>query len=448
MLKNINEVEELVYSSFMEKQGIIKAGEDQFTRNPRFTRDLLNILGAKDIKQKNIMITGSKGKGSLSIILSKILESQGLKVGLFTSPHLINFKERIRINGEAISDEDLVKYGNELEGPYEEVQEYLGKYEYIGPVGACAVMAVSYFHDQKTDVNIFELGRGARYDDVNMVSGIMAGINSIFVEHQGNLGHSLEEVAHHKSGIMKRGMDGVFVGKQEFLSGRNLGYTAFKLDLPIYYLNEDFKCEITKRTKTSIVANVLTPKNNYKEIELPLIGDFQGDNLALALTMAEFYLDQEIDLLKLQPFLNKIRLHGRMELFTNNERSYLLDGCISLKSLDYVLNYLLKIGYVDFNILVAIPEDKDYINILKKCQDIGRSVIFVKVKNHHLRFTDNQIKVIEDLGISYFDSTHDGLKFLEEQKDSKEVLNLLIGTQSLITDVKNYFLVDTLIINK
>lgn len=105
MFKNGREVEEFIYSSYVNRHKDIPKGDDSFSRNPHITRRILDELGSLDKKQKNIMITGSKGKGSLSVILAKILESHGLKVGLFTSPHLRNYREL------ELMEKELVKIG-------------------------------------------------------------------------------------------------------------------------------------------------------------------------------------------------------------------------------------------------------------------------------------------------------------------------------------------------
>ena len=197
------ETENFIYSSYMNACGKIpKDLPDIKTRNPHLTRTLLNRIGGPDKKQRNILVTGSKGKGSVSLMISKLIEVHGFKAGLFTSPHIVSFLERIRINGNAISDTDFVKYANVLEPEVLEIQKQLTGAAYIGPVGITAAISMLYYTNQKTDFNVLECGKGARFDDVSMINSEISVINTIFSEHIPQLGKDLEEIAYNKAGII------------------------------------------------------------------------------------------------------------------------------------------------------------------------------------------------------------------------------------------------------
>ncbi|MBY6273088.1 MAG: bifunctional folylpolyglutamate synthase/dihydrofolate synthase, partial [Bacillaceae bacterium] len=129
------EAEDLIYRSYLRAVGNIKEKRDAEVRKPELTRKLFRLLGSPDRGQKFILVAGSKGKGSTARLISSLLSHLGWKVGLFTSPHLVAFNERIRIDGKAIPDGDFIRLANEILGPFTEIESGLRDDEYQGPIG-------------------------------------------------------------------------------------------------------------------------------------------------------------------------------------------------------------------------------------------------------------------------------------------------------------------------
>lgn len=443
MSKSSKEVEEYIYSSYVKRYKDIPRGDDIFTRNPYITRKFLDELGELDKKQKNIMITGSKGKGSLSVILAKILEGHGLKVGLFTSPHLRDYRERIRINGQGIGEEELIALKNKIKPLYDRIEDSLPSHKYIGPVGATAAMAISYFYEENTDINVIECGRGARFDDVNQIKGYVGGINKIFLEHEGPLGYSVDDVAYHKAGLIKPWMKGIYSAQQTKYPDLILRYEARKFKIPIYMYNQDFYSYDISLEKDGTHFSVKTILGDYKYLILSLLGKHQSENAALAIAIAEEILKKPLDNKLLQEVLQNICWPGRMEII-KKEPLAILDSCISVESFNEIK---WVIDFLDFKKLItimAIPIDKNYLGVLEEVSKYKGEVIMTYAKNDYLKFSAKQIIEAEKIyPVKFIEDVNEALDYGNKLQEKEDLL-LGLGTQSFIKDVKIYLNEDTI----
>lgn len=443
MLRTVQEVEQFIYSSYVKRYKEIPGGDDSGVRSPHLTRRMLDEMGGKDRFMNNIMITGSKGKGSLSLMLAKILEGQGCRVGLFTSPHLRDYRERIRVNGQAISEEALLEIANELEPRYRAIEGELPPHRYIGPVGATAVLAMSYFHQMHTDFNVVECGRGARYDDVNQIRGMMAGINKIFLEHAGPLGYTLDDVAHHKAGIIKSGMKGVYTAAQSKYPELVLRYEARKFEIPVYQYNNDFVAYDIQLGKDGTSFSVRTELGDYRDLRIPLLGQHQAENAALAVAMAEGAIGESLIPEKVREALRDLHWPGRMEILAE-EPLVILDGCISvpsMKEVDRILSFLPRKKVVS---VVAIPEDKDYLGVLELVKEYAGPVILTHADNDYLKFSEKQVEEAgKILPVEFYPRVAEAMDRARSLAGEEDLI-LCLGTQSFIKDMKIYYQQDTL----
>ncbi len=443
MFKYIKEVEDYIYSSYVKRHKDIPNGPDDFTRNPHITREMLDYLGAVDKKQKNIMITGSKGKGSLSVMVAKILEGQGFKIGLFTSPHLREYRERIRINGKAIKEIDLIAIANKIRPIYDEIEKQLPKHKYIGPVGATAVMAISYFYENNTDYNVIECGRGARFDDVNQIEGFVGAINKIFLEHVGPLGHSIDEVAHHKAGLIKKPLEAVFTAEQSKYADLVLRYEARKFNIPMYVYNQDFSAYDIRLTNEGTKFSVNGKLGNYEDLSLSLLGRHQAENAALAIGLSEYIINTKLNKEKLKKILANIKWPGRMEILEKNPM-VILDGCISGESMNQVKEIIDFLEYKKMIAIVAIPEDKDYLGVIDVLKDYKCEIILTHAENDYLKFSDKQVIEAKKIyPVKFIKNVRETIDYAKNKSDMNTLI-LCLGTQSFIKDVKTYYNEDTL----
>nr|WP_010251173.1 Mur ligase family protein [Acetivibrio cellulolyticus] len=438
------QVESFIYSSYLRAiKNIDIRLPDRETRTPKLTKQLLNMVQNPDSKQRNVLVTGSKGKGSVSRMISKLLEAHGYRVGLFTSPHLVNFNERIRINGIAISDENLIKYA-EIVKPYvDEIEKKLPDNKYIGPVGLTSVMAMLYFYDNKTDFNIVECGKGARYDDVCMNESEISVINNVFLEHVPQLGNNLAEIAYNKAGIVKSSQKAVFSAEQPKEVSNIIEETAknLKIELKIYGYNY-----ISKNIKISskgTTFDIITANKEYPNLQLTLLGRHQAKNAALAVGVAESLIG-ELDQIRVRESFRKLTWPGRLELVNLNPLT-ILDGCINRECASYVKEIIKEIGKEKMVFVIGIPDDKDFEGVLDEFSEDAYKIIMTTTKHQHHKFSSlQQVRALEMIKEKYLykDIVDDAIREAYEILEGGGLL-VILGTQSLIRETKEFFNQDT-----
>ena len=207
---NRKEAEDCIYKSYLKAQKY----QDYHVKDSKKRRnDLTYDLIRKKSKTPCTVVTGSKGKGSVANMISQILQSE-YKVGLMTSPHIVDFCERFQVNGGKISDIDFVKHMSRIWTEIEAIDAAIPKNICISPMGIQAYLALNYFETTETQFNVFECGKGAKYDDVNNVKHDYAVINSIFLEHTRELGETIEEITEDKAHVITGEQNCVYVAEQ------------------------------------------------------------------------------------------------------------------------------------------------------------------------------------------------------------------------------------------
>lgn len=415
-------------------------------RNPKHTKKLLELLGNPDKKQFNIKVTGSKGKGSVSKLIACTLESQGYKVGLFTGPHLLCFNERIRINDEIISDEDLIKYTEEIKPLRDKIMADQRKEHYLGRVGTSLAIALRYFEDNKTDFNIIELGIGARYDEGNTAWADISVINPIFSEHLRELGGTYESVAENKSYIIERGQIKTFFSSQDPIAEEILLARAQQEGVEVSRYNKDFACENTRISYDGTEFDIVFKDDLKAEnLVLNMYGKHQADNACLALAVSKEAMmkakgRESIDLDRLRKAYREVSWVGRFEII-NRDPLTILDGGINRKCAKHIKDTLVEMGSLDNIFIVGVPDDKDYAGTVLELKEVSNSIILTRAKNKSLHFELDQYDELKN--IIGEDNLYSTLS-IEEAMDLVDKLGLndktlcIVGTQSLVADTKRF----------
>ncbi len=164
------------------------------------TEALMDLLGHPEKNLKFIHVAGTNGKGSVSHILASILQEAGFKTGLYTSPHLVDFRERIKINGKMIPKESVVDFVKDHSETISGLQASFFEWTFA--------LALEYFRNQKVDVVVLETGMGGRLDSTNVVTPLLCLVTNISMDHAQFLGNTLEAIAGEKAGIIKEGVSG------------------------------------------------------------------------------------------------------------------------------------------------------------------------------------------------------------------------------------------------
>lgn len=255
------------------------------------TRRAVELLGDPQASYRVIHVTGTNGKTSTARLIERILRETGLRTGRFTSPHFLAFNERISVDGEPVSNEILVEVWADIEPVLQLVDAQL-EAEGEAPLTyfeALAVLGFAVFADAPVDVLVLEVGMGGEWDSTNVANGDVAVFAPIALDHTDRIGTNITEIATTKAGIMKP--EAIAVSAAQLPEAEAvLRKRAASLGIEIHFAGEDFDVISTVPTKIGQQLTVRSLVSQYDDLQLPLHGDFQAENAALALAAVEAFL--------------------------------------------------------------------------------------------------------------------------------------------------------------
>ena len=247
---------------------------------------LLGALGNPEASFPALHVAGSKGKGSVSAMAASILSAAGLKVGLFTSPHLVSYRERIRIGREPIAPEAVTKgVGSVLE----QADRLVARGAIERPptfFEITTAVAFDAFRAAEVDVAVVEVGLGGRLDSTNVVHAPVGVLTALELEHTEILGPTLTDIAREKAGILKPGMHGV-VGELRPEAAREVERSASAAGVPLLHLGRELRVEERRLDERGQTLTVVTPHGRHEGLRVPLFGEHQALNAALAVGAVE-----------------------------------------------------------------------------------------------------------------------------------------------------------------
>ncbi|MGI4864257.1 MAG: bifunctional folylpolyglutamate synthase/dihydrofolate synthase [Janthinobacterium lividum] len=254
-----------------------RVGAAGFKKGLGNTEALAAALGHPESKFKSVHVAGTNGKGSSSHMLAAVLQSAGYKVGLYTSPHLREFTERIRVNGQELAPEYLVKWVENHRNLFDEIQPSFFE--------MCVALAFDYFAAEQVDVAVVEVGLGGRLDSTNIITPLVSLITNISYDHQAMLGDTLPEIAGEKAGIIKPGRP-VVVSQTQAEVAAVFEAKARQEGSPLLFADTRYEARPTAETSADGYARGMQVLNVYREgklylegVQLGLLGDYQRLNL-------------------------------------------------------------------------------------------------------------------------------------------------------------------------
>ncbi len=422
------EAEDYIYKSYLKAEKHLNfSDKDAFKRHPEYTKDILRKIS----ETPAITVTGSKGKGSVAYMISEILQTE-LYVGLMTSPHISDFCERFRVNGKQISNNDFINCIQELKPNFDKIEKKLSHCEYISPIGIQAAVALTYFNQQHTDINVIEHGKGAHYDDVTNIIHQYAAINTIFLEHTRELGQTLAEIARDKVHTITDDVKIVISAEQNSDVMNIIRNKANEKNCKLLEYGKDFWAENIKFSLSGMLFDVVTPQNKYCDIKIPLLGIHQAKNCALSIALCENIL-QHIDIAKLKKRLLKLNWAGRQEILSSSP-FIMLDASINRFNAEKVKETLKNLRISKVVTIIGIPDDKDFAGVSEVMTEISEKIILTQSSNTHYIFTPQQVDTLKTKNIETFYTTS-----LTQALNLALELNLpiiILGTTSLISDAK------------
>ena len=432
------DAEDFVYASYLRASAHQDyAAKDAGKRHPELTRSLLLQKSGTPC----VIVTGSKGKGSVANMVSQILQTK-FSVGLMTSPHITDFRERFRVNDTMIDEADFCRLMEEIRPEILAIASDLPETVCVSPMGIQADLALTYFSEKGTDFNILECGKGAKYDDVNNVRHEYAVINRIFLEHTRELGDTLTAIAEDKSHVITGEQKSVYLAEQEPEVLEVLLHRAETLQVPCKIYGRDFHAENIRYTCSGMQFDVVVGDSVYPDLQIPLMGEHQAKNCALALALCVDVLSDlcresvKFSLPAVRENLSLLHWPGRMEVL-RSDPFILLDACINSASCENVREVLQHLGIRDCTIIVGIPEDKDFVGVARSMKDMANRIILTRSGNPHYHFSQNQQETLvgESIGAEWTDSVEQALTLAGSFSDPIVIL----GTTSVISEVEQIF---------
>lgn len=327
-------------------------------------KKLLELLGNPQNNLKIIHVAGTNGKGSTCSFISSILKESGYKVGLYTSPFLETFTERIRVNGENISEEEVGKIVSLIK---EKIEIMVSEgYSYPTEFEIVTAMAFYYYNQEKVDFVALEVGLGGRYDATNVIDKpVVSAITSISLDHTGILGDTLAKIAFEKGGIIKENCPTIVYPQQEEASEVIKNICAEKKSK---YIECDFKnIEIRSSNINSQIYNCNINGKELRDLEIKLIGDHQIKNSIVALNVIEYLNDIKITNISeenIRKGLLGTKWPGRIEKISENPM-FIIDGAHNEEGAKSLANSIDKyFENKNKNLVIGMLEDKDIESVL------------------------------------------------------------------------------------
>ncbi len=341
-----------------------------FTRLPMFSRigaaaykaDLTNTIRLCDAlnnpqhKLKSIHIAGTNGKGSTSHMLSAILQTAGYKTGLYTSPHLKDFRERIKVNGEMVREEFVIDFTEKIKPLIEEIEPSFFE--------ITVAMAFEYFAQQQVDVAVIETGLGGRLDSTNIITPELSIITNIGWDHMNILGDSLEKIAFEKAGIIKEGIP-VVIGEVLLETGIVFEKTAKERNAPLSIASHKRQVVDWNWEKHELVVEVAEDHHtDHKKYHLDLPGVYQTKNLLTVLEACSqlqqlgWKIDDKVIHKGLQHTKKLTGLHGRWEII-HTSPLVVLDVAHNVDGMRQLVQQAEVTEHNQLHIVIGMVKDKE-----------------------------------------------------------------------------------------
>ncbi|MDY7108104.1 MAG: folylpolyglutamate synthase/dihydrofolate synthase family protein [Planctomycetota bacterium] len=354
-------------------------------------RALMDALGNPHQQVRMVHIAGTVGKGSTAAMIASMLEGCGYAVGQYTSPHLVDVRERITINGQLIPRTEFTELMRQAAEAAEAIKETPTFFE------LATAVAFKYFAEQAVDFAVIETGLGGRLDSTNIITPEATVITRIDFDHTHILGRKLEQIAGEKAGIIKRGVPVITFEQVEEVD-RTIRARAEEIGAPLRIVGKDIEYSFRFGASPDLGPHcrvcIVTPTSHFMHLPVPLPGEHQAINCGLALAV--------IDQLKASGFdcpevpmlegLGRTRTPGRMELVWDRPR-ILVDGAHNPASLAALMRCVgAHVPYDSMVCVFGCCEDKDVKSMLEKASLGGDKIIFTRAKGNPRALDPEELK--------------------------------------------------------
>jgi dihydrofolate synthase / folylpolyglutamate synthase len=345
--------------------------------------DLINIkkilehLNNPEKNYKLIHIAGTNGKGSVASIINSVFIESGLKTGLYTSPHINDFRERILVSGKLISKKYIIDFTNRLYDLFENIKPSFFE--------ATTAMAFEFFSNQKVEYAVIESGLGGRLDSTNVLNPELSVITGISIDHTEYLGDTIESIANEKAGIIKKNIPCV-IGRMENLAKKIIEKKCKEKNSELFFAEELWKVSIEKSCENSMDLNVseINFRKNEIRIKYPLIGKYQLHNIKIAASALDLlgklhglsFSEENIK----NGFKNVIvnsKFFGRFQKVSDNPK-IIIDVSHNVQGIKNIKENLKYFRFKKLYIIFGMMKDKEYAKCLNELEKLNATVILTK----------------------------------------------------------------------
>lgn len=392
------------------------------------THELLGKMGDPQQKLKFIHVAGTNGKGSFCSMLSSILIAAGYRVGTYTSPYVLRFNERMRINGRDISDDKLAQLTEKVRPLADGMEEKPTEFELITAIG------MEYFAEAKCDVVVLECGMGGRLDSTNVVENVLLSvITGIALDHTAFLGDTVEKIAAEKAGIIKNGIPVLYCGKDG--GAREVIENKAKEENAPFHTVDRTKLLIKKQDLSGTVFDL----GNRTDIFLPLLGSYQPENCQNVLQAADLLstLGLSIPEEAVRSGLKEAKWPARYEILRSHP-TVLFDGGHNPEGVDCaVKSTKTYFGEQKLLILTGVMADKDYPYMVSRMAEVAKEAFCITPANPRALKAEKLAEVFQDRGIkaSAFDTPKAALWAAIEKAEKENTAVLCLGSLYMYCEI-------------
>lgn len=400
------------------------------------TERLLDILGNPHKKIKCIHVAGTNGKGSTTSIITSILMEEGFKVGMYTSPYLEEFEERIQINRENIKKEELAFYMKDVKKAVDEVIKE--GYSHPTEFEIITCLMFLYFYVKKVDYAVIEVGLGGRLDSTNVIKPLVSVIASISLDHTNILGNSLKEIAREKGGIIKEDIPLVLYPQEEEALNE-LKNIAEEKNSKIYEVKKD----------DGELLDIIKERDYYQKIKikgeldiyylnLKLLGEHQILNCALAVKTVEVLSKLEgFKINNLKKGVENAKWKGRLEVL-NKKPTVVIDGAHNIQGIKSLTRNVTKyFKYNNLYLLIGILADKQVEEMINEIAPLSKKIIALTPNSDRAELSSELKKEIEKVNnnVESFESYEDAFKSILKVAKEEDLI-LVTGSLYMIGEMR------------
>ncbi|NOY51940.1 MAG: bifunctional folylpolyglutamate synthase/dihydrofolate synthase [Chlorobi bacterium] len=339
-----------------------RIGKAAYKADLNTTIELLRVIGNPQDSFKAVHIAGTNGKGSVSHLISSMLQEAGFKTGLYTSPHLKDFRERIKVNGQMIPEEKVRGFIEKNKAMLQKLKPSFFE--------MTVAMAYDYFSGREVDLAVLETGMGGRLDSTNICKPIITSVTNIGLDHTMFLGGTLEKIATEKAGIFKKNIP-IVIGRKQHETSNIFNDKANMLDCAIFFSEDEIYIK-TLRNRKGFNSHFDIWHNNKlfaEDISSPLAADYQIENLRTAISIALKLNDSGIEISKeniLEGIKNVVYntgFKGRWQKLADNPLT-ICDTGHNVDGIHAVVKQIQQLPYNSLHFILGLVSDKDADNIL------------------------------------------------------------------------------------